>query len=173
MKQRIVIVGFMGSGKTTVAGALARQLDCRMTDLDSFIAERKGRSPAEIIQQSGEPAFRQIETELLREVLEPKETPVIALGGGTWAVKANRSLVAEHNCLSVWLDAPFELCWERIVSGETVRPLAPDRATAQMLYDKRKTTYQLSDRQLKVARKDSPTVVANKISELVLNIKSD
>jgi shikimate kinase len=88
---------------------------------------------------------------------------VVALGGGTWAIKANRILVAEHDCLSVWLDATFELCWERIVSGETVRPLAPDRATAQALYDKRKAAYQLSDRQLNVARDDSPSVVADKI----------
>jgi len=161
--RRIVIVGFMGSGKTTVAGALARQLDCRMTDLDSFIAEREGRSPAEIIRQSGEPAFRQIETEALRELLERKDTRVIALGGGTWAIKVNRALVAERDCLSVWLDAPFELCWERIVSAETVRPLAPDRATARMLYDDRRATYQLSDRQLKVEREDSPTIVADTI----------
>jgi len=161
--RRIVIVGFMGSGKTTVAGALARELGCPMTDLDSFIAEREGRSPAEIIQRSGEPAFRQIETEALRELLERKDTRVIALGGGTWAIKVNRALVAERDCLSVWLDAPFELCWERIVSAETVRPLAPDRATARMLYDDRRATYQLSDRQLKVEREDSPTIVADTI----------
>ncbi len=49
--RRIVIVGFMGSGKTTVAEALARQLGCRAIDLDSFIAEREGRSPAVIIQR--------------------------------------------------------------------------------------------------------------------------
>jgi shikimate kinase len=159
----IVIVGFMGSGKTTVARALAYQLNCRTTDLDSFIAEREGQSPAETIQQSGEPAFRQIETDALREVLERKETRVIALGGGTWTIEANRTLVAEHDCLSVWLDAPFELCWERIVSGETVRPLAPDRATAKKLYEDRKASYQVSDRQLKVAREDSPTVLADKI----------
>ena len=161
--RRIVIVGFMGSGKTTVAGELARQLACPMTDLDSFIAEREGRSPAEIIQRSGEPAFRQIETEALRELLVRKETRVVALGGGTWAIKVNRALVAERDCLSVWLDAPFELCWERIVSAETVRPLAPDRATARMLYDDRRATYQLSDRQLKVEREDSPTIVADTI----------
>lgn len=162
-KRRIVIVGFMGSGKTTVAGALARQLDCLMTDLDAFIADREGRSPAEIIQQSGELTFRQIETEALREVLEQGETRVIALGGGAWAIKANRALVAEHTCLSVWLDASFELCWERIVSAETVRPLAPDRATTQRLYHKRKATYQLSDRQLKLDPEDSPKVLADKI----------
>jgi len=49
MNRRFVILGFMGCGKTTVATELARQLECRFIDLDSFITESQGRSPAEII----------------------------------------------------------------------------------------------------------------------------
>jgi shikimate kinase len=162
MDPRIVIVGFMGSGKSTVAEALARQLGCEAVDLDSFINERKGRSPAEIIAQEGERAFRKIETEALRSVLE-KEAAVLALGGGTWAIEANRGLVAEHGCLSVWLDAPFELCWERIVSSETVRPLAPDLATAEKLFETRRASYELSERRLKISKEDSPGMLADKI----------
>ncbi len=163
MNPRIVIVGFMGSGKTTVAEALARQLGCRAIDLDSFIAERGGRSPAEIIAQDGEPAFRQIETDALLEVLEKKDIRVIALGGGAWTIKANRALVARHVCLSVWLDAPFELCWKRIISGKAVRPLAPDRGTAERLYDDRRASYVLSERHLKVSSEDSARSLADKI----------
>ena len=163
MNRRIVIVGFMGSGKTSVAEALGRKLECDATDLDSFITEREGRSPAEIIQQSGEPAFRKIETESLRAVLDQQETRVIALGGGTWAIAANRALIAGHDGLSVWLDVPFELCWERIASNETVRPLAPDRTTAEKLYIDRKASYRLSERRLRVSSEDSPNALAEKI----------
>ena len=60
--QTIVIIGFMGSGKTTVGSELARLLNCRAVDLDSWITEREQRSPAEIIEQDGEAAFRRIET---------------------------------------------------------------------------------------------------------------
>src|SRR6266404_1916235 len=130
MNRRIVILGFMGCGKTTVAKELARQLDCSFVDLDSFITERYRRSPAEIIQKDGEDSFREIETLALRDVLQDKHARIIALGGGTWTIPANRTLIALHDCLSVWLDAPFELCWERINAGETVRPLAPDREAA-------------------------------------------
>src|SRR5437870_9118375 len=84
MNRRIVILGFMGCGKTTVAKELARQLDCNFVDLDSFLTEREGRSPAEIIEQDGEPAFRQIESLALTEVLKDRDARVIALGGGTW-----------------------------------------------------------------------------------------
>jgi shikimate kinase len=163
MNRRIVIVGFMGSGKTTVGEVLARQLGCQAIDLDSFIAEREGRSPAEIIAQDGEPAFRQIETDALLEVLEKKEVRVLALGGGAWTIAANRALVAKHDCLSVWLDAPFELCWERIIAGKAVRPLAPDRATAARLHDDRRASYELSERHLKVSSEDPARSLADKI----------
>src|SRR2546421_2003421 len=142
--RRIVIVGFMGCGKTTVAKALARQLECAMVDLDSFIRDREGRSPAEIIVQDSEPSFREIETRALKVVLEENAARVIALGGGGWMMQANRALVAQHDCMSVWLDAPFELCWERIASSGDTRPLAPDRESARKLYDSRRRGYQLA-----------------------------
>lgn len=144
--RRIVIVGFMGSGKTTVAKALARKLECDMTDLDSFIDEREGRSPAEIIEQDGEAAFRNIETRALHEALKKKDARVIALGGGAWGIEANRAMVKKHDCLTVWLDAPFELCWQRIISSaNTIRPMAPDRESAQLLYESRRPTYELAE----------------------------
>jgi shikimate kinase len=163
--RRIVIVGFMGCGKTTVAEALACQLGCRMIDLDSFIAEREGRPPAEIIQQHGEGAFREIETSALRDVLETNDVRVIALGGGAWTVEANRALVAQHNCLSVWLDAPFEVCWERITTSATIRPLAPDRETAQRLYESRRSSYELAALRIKGSE---PASIAEIVSDLQL-----
>lgn len=144
MNRRIVILGFMGCGKTTVAKALAGRLECEMIDLDSFIDDREGRSPAEIIEQDGEPAFRAIEARALQEVLERNSARVIALGGGAWTVEANRALAEKHNCLGVWLDAPFELCWERIAASGTMRPLAQERQSARALYDSRHSTYALA-----------------------------
>jgi shikimate kinase len=163
MDRRIVIVGFMGCGKTTVAEALARQLGCQAIDLDSFINASAGRSPAEIIRQDGEPAFRKIETAALRDVLQEKKARVIALGGGAWTIEANRTIVAEHGCLSIWLDVPFELCWERITSSDTARPMAPDRIAAEKLYEDRRASYQSSERHLNVSSDASAVVLANKI----------
>ena len=142
--RRIIIIGFMGCGKTTVAAAVARRLGCAMIDLDSFITDREGHTPAEIIVQDGEPSFREIETRALKVVLEENAARVIALGGGAWTIAANRALVAQHDCLSVWLDAPFELCWERITASGTNRPMAPDRERAQALYDSRRWAYGLA-----------------------------
>ena len=148
--RRVVIVGFMGCGKTTVAQALARRLACEMIDLDSFITNREGRSPAEIIQEDGEAAFRMIETHALQHALEQNGARVIALGGGAWIIEANRALVEKYDCLSVWLDAPFELCWQRITASGTNRPLAPDWEGARKLFETRGPLYGLA--QVRIGR---------------------
>jgi len=164
MDRRFIILGFMGCGKTTVANELARQLESKFIDLDSFITESQGRSPAEMIEQDGEPAFRQIESLALAEVLKDRDARVIALGGGTWTIPANRTLIALHDCLTVWLDAPFEVCWQRIIdSGKTVRPLAPNQQTAKARYAARRDDYALAERQISVNETDSAETIASQL----------
>jgi len=142
--KRIVITGFMCAGKTTVAEALARLLNCRMIDLDYLISERERRSPHALISEEGEGRFRQAEGRALRVVLEMKRARVIALGGGAWTIEENRTLIALYDCFTVWLDAPFELCWQRINQSEEARPLAPDRERAHRLYEERRPLYALA-----------------------------
>jgi shikimate kinase len=143
----------MGCGKTTVAKALAQRLGCLMVDLDSFITDREGHTPAEIIVQDGEPSFREIETRALKAVLDENVARVIALGGGAWTMPANRTLVAQHDCLSVWLDTQFEVCWERISMSATGRPLAPDRERARARYDRRQADYETAKLRLTTSNK--------------------
>jgi shikimate kinase len=163
-ERRIIVVGFMGCGKTTVARALAERLGCAMVDLDSFITDREGHTPAEIIVQDSEPSFREIETQALRVVLEENAARVIALGGGAWMIEANRALAAKHDCLSVWLDAPFELCWERIQSSGAIRPLAPDRENAKALYESRRASYQLAQLRVEATKSEGPEELASAIA---------
>jgi shikimate kinase len=165
--RRIVILGFMGCGKTTVAKELARTLESEFLDLDSFITEDEGRSPAEIIQGEGEGAFRQIESAALNEVLTGSAARIIALGGGTWTILANRTMIALHDCITVWLDAPFDVCWERIrSSGNSVRPLAPDLETARNRYEMRRADYVLAEYSIRIADRDSYQSIADEIRNL-------
>jgi shikimate kinase len=140
----IVITGFMGCGKSKVARELARRRNTVMVDLDDWITARAGRSPAQLITEDGERAFREIETNALRELLQSGEAGVIALGGGAWIEEVNRDLIEEYGCTSVWLDTPFEICWERIAASEEDRPLGRTRKDAQARYDRRKPLYQLA-----------------------------
>lgn len=142
--RRVVITGFMAAGKTSVAHALARLLGCEAVDLDAFISEHERRSIGELINERGEKAFREAETRALRDVLESESARVVALGGGAWTFEANRELIAEHDCLTVWLDASFDLCWQRIEREQGTRPLALDRETAHRLYRVRRPIYELA-----------------------------
>lgn len=146
-----------------MAAALARKLGRDSIDLDSFISEREGRTAAEIIEQNGETAFREIETQALRDALEGTAARVIALGGGAWTIEANRALVGHHGCFSVWLDTPFELCWKRITANPNpIRPLAPNRESAQRLHKSRHSSYLLA--QLRVDATKEPAEIVKAIT---------
>lgn len=146
MPPRIVVTGFMGAGKTTVAAALARELNSSMLDLDDVIVELEGRNARTIIDEDGELPFREAETRALRETLRRPTARVVALGGGAWTIDRNRALIAEHGCFTVWLDAPFELCWERIMRDRDVdRPFARDEEKARRLFAARREIYASAD----------------------------
>jgi shikimate kinase len=140
----IVITGFMGCGKSKVARELARRRNAVMVDLDEWITARVGRNPAQLINEDGERAFREIETNSLRELLQSGEAGVIALGGGAWIENVNRDLIDEYSCTTIWLDTPFEICWQRISASEEDRPLGRTREEAEARYNHRKPIYKLA-----------------------------
>jgi shikimate kinase len=163
MNNQIIIIGFMGAGKTTVARELARKLDCQMVDLDELLTSGEGRSPREIIEQDGEDSFREIEAKVLRGVLSEKAARVVAVGGGAWTIDGNRKAIAEHGAFTVWLDAPFELCWSRIEAGLQERPLAGSQEQAARLYHERHSSYELARARISVAASDSAEEIAMRV----------
>lgn len=164
---RIVVTGFMAAGKTTVARALAARLGCASADTDELITAREGRSIRAIIDEDGEARFRQIETSTLRAVLDDNAARIIALGGGAWTLAENRSLIARYDCLTVWLDAPFELCWQRIADADDARPLARDRTRARELYEARRASYELASHRVAVGEELSADDVAAEIVVII------
>lgn len=118
----------MGSGKTTVGEAVAARTGAHFHDLDWMIEAAAGRTIAEIFETAGELEFRRIEAELLEAALEPGS--VAALGGGTPTVDASWDLVRARATV-VWLDAPFDVLWERVDAGRG-RPLIAGRARAEV-----------------------------------------
>ena len=141
----------MGCGKSKIARALARHLDLTMVDLDDSITARTGRTPAQLIDEDGERAFRAIETDTLRDVLHARAAGVIALGGGAWIEAANRELIERYGCDSIWLDVPFDVCWSRIESAGEDRPLGRTKAQAHALYERRRPVYELATTHIQIA----------------------
>lgn len=160
----VIITGFMAAGKTTVARTLARLLNDSVIDLDESIIKREGRTPQELIDEAGEAAFRLIETRALHDALHYGTARIIALGGGAWTIPANRALILEHDGFTVWLDAPFELCWRRIESEGDTRPFARDFDNARKLYDERRAVYEQAEFHVKVEGKE-PLMIASEIAE--------
>ncbi len=114
-----ILIGLMGSGKSSIGRRLARHLQLPLIDLDEYIVEKAGRSIPEIFERDGEPAFRQMETAALREVLG--QHAVIATGGGIVMAEENRKLLASHPPV-IWLKASPEFLADRI-DGDSNRPL--------------------------------------------------
>ncbi len=117
----IFLVGFMGSGKSTVGRALAEELGWGFADLDEDIEKREGMSISQIFDTRGEAEFRQAETAALQErvrLIERGKPCVIALGGGAFLSEENFEIVS-NNGVSVWLDCPFSTV-ERRLAGQHV-----------------------------------------------------
>ena len=121
----ITLTGFMGGGKTTVGRLLADALGCPFMDLDDLVVKKAGKSIPDIFAQDGEPAFRQLEAQVLRKTVEKyAESPaVLALGGGAVLAPASAALLHEKT-VCIYLRATLDTLLARL-EGETAgRPLA-------------------------------------------------
>lgn len=142
----IYLVGFMGSGKSTVGAILAERLGWSFIDLDAEIERAEGTTISEIFAARGESAFRALETEAIRRLVAQVECgcpAVVALGGGAFVSARNRELLEEHG-VTVWLDCPLEIAKSRVASSSH-RPLAQDPSAFARLYESRRESYALSD----------------------------
>ncbi len=143
----LVLVGLMGTGKTTVGKRLADILDRPFLDSDEMIEARTGRTVREIFAADGEAAFRAIETEVLRDALAAEQPAVIAGAGGVVLQAANRSLLRDALGVVVWLRARPETLLERVKSG-VHRPLLdqdPAGTLARMAHDREPLYREVAD----------------------------
>jgi shikimate kinase len=135
---KIYLVGFMASGKPTIARALATRLGWRAEDIDDLIEKRERLTVAEIFARHGEPYFRAAERDILK-LVQPMRSLVVATGGGTFADPDNR-IAMNLDGVSVWIDLPLADLIPRIpLDGR--RPLASDRAQLERLYASRVEAY--------------------------------
>lgn len=140
----IVLVGFMGSGKSTVGRALHQRLGYPLVDMDQWIEQRARKSIAAIFADEGEQAFRDMETSLLEELDEPAAPRrIISTGGGVIGREENRVLLRRLGYV-VWLHAPMEVILERTAKNRERPLLHTDDPAARIaaLMEARKPLYE-------------------------------
>jgi shikimate kinase len=160
---RIVLVGFMGSGKSAIGKRLARRIGYRFEDMDARIEARERRTIAAIFRERGEAAFRALEEQEAR-ALSGLTRVVVATGGGAFARAATRALL-QQGALTVWLKCSFEAAQRRIPQDGS-RPLAGNRDIMRALLAEREPFYRQADVAVDTSRR-TPREVVERIVELL------
>ena len=156
----IYLVGFMGSGKTTIGRLLSERLGWRFIDLDAEIEAQERVTIARIFDERGEAEFRRIEHEALRRhvcEIECGSPAVVALGGGAFVQRPNVDL-CENNGISIWLDVPLETARTR-VAANAARPLARDPQRFADLFAARREAYLQADYRIPIESDDPARAV--------------
>jgi len=164
----IYLVGFMGSGKSTIGRLLADRIGWHFVDLDAEIEATEQMSILEIFETRGEAEFRRIEREKMRALVRAIESgrpTVLALGGGAIVQPENYALV-ENNGITIWLDCPFETVRRRVEPASD-RPLARDPASFAQLYETRRESYARADYRIPI-ESDDPAVAVEAALRLPL-----
>jgi shikimate kinase len=140
--RRIVLVGFMGAGKTSVGARLARRLRWRYVDLDRVIEEEAGRPVARIFDEQGEAVFRRLEAAAAERALAADR--VVLVPGGGWAAVPGRLEALPEGTASVWLEVSAEEAVRRVAAEPGRRPLLDvddPVAAARALLEQRGPSY--------------------------------
>jgi shikimate kinase len=159
----------MGSGKTTVGRLLAQQLGYGFVDTDNIIVQAAGKSINQIFTNAGEAAFRQLESDVLAQVCAYTKL-VIATGGGIVMQQENWSYL--HHGLIVWLDAPVELLYNRLLE-DTTRPLLQDvdlKGKLRSLLEQRTPLYSQADLRITISEGETPEQITTRIMAAIPSV---
>jgi shikimate kinase len=130
--RKIVLIGYMGVGKTTVAQILAEKLNVECIDLDKLIEEEAQLTIDEIFKQKGELYFRKVEHNLFKKLLQEEKELILSTGGGTPCYANNHLLLNEKEVVSFYLNASVDLLYERLKDDKKERPLVAQQTEEEL-----------------------------------------
>ncbi len=164
--KNIYLVGFMGSGKSTVGRILAEKLNMNFVDVDQLIEEEEKMKISDIFKKKGEKYFRELERRKIKD-LTKGENLVISTGGGLGADRENMDLMKKTGFV-VWLDVSLDEIIKRC-EGDKNRPLLNQSyENIKKLYEKRKPVYKMAHIHIKTDNKN-PENIAKEIIDVYLH----
>ena len=122
MLDNIILIGFMGCGKTTFGTWIAKNKKMDFCDTDALIVEKEKKSINDIFSENGEPYFRELETEIVKDLIKSRHNTVVSVGGGLPLRSQNRELLKKLG-LVVYLDVSPETVYKRIGADVSSRPM--------------------------------------------------
>lgn len=167
MAPRIVLIGPMGAGKTTVGAEVARRLDCSFADTDQLIEADQGKSISEIFIEDGEPHFRLVEESIVIDALLA-ESGVLSLGGGAVANYATQNAIANSSAKKIFLDISLSAVSPR-VGFDSARPLLmvnPRQKWAELMNARRPIYESLADLKIDVSEKTVDEIASQIVETL-------
>ena len=167
MSPRLVLIGPMGAGKTTVGQEIAKQLDCSFADTDALIEEDQGKSVSEIFVEDGEPHFRLVEESIVIDALL-SENGVLSLGGGSVMNEEVQKALKNSKAKKVFLDISLAAVSPR-VGFDNARPLLmvnPRQKWAELMNLRRPTYDSLADLTIDVSDKTVSEISSEIIGSL-------
>lgn len=129
---KIILLGYMGSGKSTIAKSLSEKIQIKLCDLDKIIENRANLSIKTIFETKGEVYFRKLEHQIFKELMTSDEKLIISLGGGTPCYANNHEMLNGDRIASFYLKGSIDTLYERLLSIKENRPLLADQSEEDM-----------------------------------------
>jgi len=130
--KKIILLGYMGCGKSTIAKLLANKLNLPYLDLDEIIENRTNSSVNKLFSEKGELYFRKLEHEIFSEFMKNPDSFVLSLGGGTPCYANNHELLKGENVFSIYLSGSIATLYGRLKNENENRPLIANKSEEEM-----------------------------------------
>lgn len=130
--KKIILLGYMGCGKSTIANKLSGMINIPYVDLDEYIENKAKMSIKEIFESKGEIHFRKLEHTYFLELLNSPDEIIIGLGGGTPCYANNHELLVGDGIVSIYLKASIDTLFNRLATNKNKRPLIADKNDEEM-----------------------------------------
>lgn len=130
--KKIILLGYMGCGKSTIAQSLSKAINVPYLDLDACIEKKTNLTISEIFELHGEIYFRKLEHEIFVQLLHSPENNIIGLGGGTPCYANNHELLKSEGVFSVYLKASIDTLYNRLVHNKNKRPIIANMEEIEM-----------------------------------------